>query len=173
MRVADRVWQVVKAAGVEVVFYVPGGGAAFLVDALGRSGLRCVSMLHEQGAGWAALAYGQLKGLGVVLATSGPGATNCLTPCAAAWVDSAPLLVISGQPNSDTLVTCPGMRTRGVQEVDIIPVVKPITKEAKQPMTGRDALVCLDHMIELAKDGRKGPVWLSVPLDVSAEVIDE
>src|SRR3972149_12218057 len=100
-----------------------------LVDSLGKSGLQHISALHEQGAGFMALGYAQQrKGLGVCLVTSGPGATNALTPCAAAWMDSIPVLFVSGQAKSTPLIGDSGLRVRGVQEVDIISMVRPITK---------------------------------------------
>lgn len=164
MLTADAVWDIVGKY-CDTVFFVPGGQAAFLVDALGRSGLRRVSCLHEQGAGYAALGYAMATGkLGVCLTTSGPGATNAITPCAAAWMDSVPVLFISGQAN---LHPDERLRVRGVQSVDIIPVVKPITKGAfrLQPglsaLTADLALMCMSH--------RPGPCWLDVPLAVQAE----
>ena len=85
MKTSDAIFDILKGY-VDVVFFVPGGGAMHLVDSLGKSGLRHISALHEQGAGFMALGYAQQrKGLGVCLVTSGPGATNALTPCAAAW----------------------------------------------------------------------------------------
>ena len=149
---------------------VPGGGAAHLVDSLGKSCIRYVPCLHEQGAGYAAVAYAQYRnGLGVCLVTSGPGATNAVTPCAAAWMDSVPVLFISGQALSSTLVGETGLRTRGVQEVDIMPVVEPITKMVRRPISGERAVMLLRTMIDIALQGRPGPVWLDLCLDTQAE----
>src|SRR5512139_507514 len=120
MRAADAIFDILKDY-VDTVFFVPGGQAAFLVDALGRSGLRAVSMLHEQGAAFAACGYAQARGgLGVCLTTSGPGAVNALAGCAAAWMDSIPVLFISGQANLHDDVN---LRVRGVQSVDITNMV--------------------------------------------------
>ena len=96
MRVADAIFERLKQE-VDTVFYLPGGGSGPLVDALGASGLRAVCCLHEQGCGYAAVGYAQYHGFGVCLVTSGPGISNCATPIAAAWVDSVPILVVSGQ----------------------------------------------------------------------------
>ena len=164
MRIVDKIFQRLKSE-VSCVYVVPGGGAMFLVDALGRSGMRYVATIHEQGAGYAALSHGLLGSLGVCLVTAGPGATNALTPCAAAWMDSIPVLFISGQPKSTTLIGHSGLRTRGVQEVDIVSMAKPITKLADQP-SAADCVDVLEKMILLCSDGRAGPCWLSVPLDV-------
>ncbi len=166
-RLADAVWRRI-AGEVEHVFYLPGGGCGPLVDALGRSGLKAVSCLHEQGAGFAAVAYAQHRGFGVALGTSGPGAANLITPCLAAWVDSVPILFITGQVGADWLAL-PGMRCRGTQEAPTIEMVKPITKDCGMPMRGRDALAMLDLLIAVARDGRAGPVWLDVPMNVQAE----
>lgn len=140
----------------------------YLVDALGRSGLRHVSAVHEQGAGAMALGYAMASGkLGVVLTISGPGATNAITPCLSAWSDSVPVLFISGQARTE-LLKKPG-RTQGPQPADIIRMVKPITKMAYQPETSAiDCMMALDRMITECTTGRRGPCWLSVPLNLQA-----
>lgn len=168
-KTSDAIFDILRGY-VDTVFFVPGGGAMHLVDSLGRSGLRHISMLHEQGAAVAACGYAQARnGLGVCLVTSGPGATNAITGCAAAWMDSLPVLFISGQsilnPNED-------LRVRGVQMVDIIKIVKPITKYAIQLLP---ILTWNKEWIESLSgyclSGRPGPCWLDVPLDVQAEEI--
>ena len=115
-----------------------------------------------------ALGYAMASGkLGVCLTISGPGATNAITPCLAAWNDSVPVLFISGQARTETLGGGDKLRTHGLQPCDIIPMVKHITKLAYQPMTsGHDCLMALDKMIEACLSGRRGPCWLSIPLDV-------
>ncbi len=140
----------------------------FLIDALGRSNLRRVAAIHEAGAGAMALGYAMRTGrLGVCLVTSGPGATNAITPCLAAWTDSVPVLFISGQPRTQTLVGNSGLRSRGVQEAPIVEMVKPITKQAYQPETSaHDCMMALENMIRQCQSGRYGPCWLSIPQDV-------
>ena len=146
---------------------VPGGGAMFLVDALGRAEVRPVSAIHEQGAGAMAMGYAMASGgLGVCLVTSGPGATNALTPCYAVWSDSIPVLFISGQSRTETLKEGPGLRTHGLQNVDIIPMVRGITKYADEPMTPLDAIISIQVAIGYCLSGRYGPAWLSVPQDI-------
>jgi acetolactate synthase-1/2/3 large subunit len=167
MRCSDAIWEIVSEY-CDTVFFVPGGQAAFLVDSLGQSGLKHISMLHEQGAGFAACGYAQATGkLGVCLTTSGPGATNAITPCWAAWADSIPVLFISGQanlnPNED-------LRVRGVQSVDIISIVKPITKWAHQ-VRPNEIIASMTTVIVDAFQGRHGPCWLDIPLSVQAEEI--
>jgi acetolactate synthase-1/2/3 large subunit len=170
MKTSDAIFAIL-AKYVDTVFFVPGGGAMHLVDSLGRSGLKHISMLHEQGVAFAAVGYAQYrKSLGVCLVTSGPGSTNAITGCAAAWMDSAPVLFISGQANSKTLISDTGLRVRGVQEVDIIPIVKPITKWAVRPLAGQ-TVPLLKRMIEICLDGRRGPTWIDLCLDIQAEEI--
>jgi acetolactate synthase-1/2/3 large subunit len=174
MKVADIVWKVIKEY-TDTVFYLPGGGCMWLVDSLGKSGLNYVSCLHEQGAGFAALGYAQMKrGLGVALVTSGPGSTNIITPVAAAWMDSIPFLVISGQAPTYALVGDTGLRSRGSQEIDIVSIIKPITKDAFilkiKYMTER----FLNEMITKCLSERQGPCWLDIPLDVQVgEICDQ
>jgi acetolactate synthase-1/2/3 large subunit len=165
MNVSDEIWARLKSE-VGVVFFLPGGGCAYLVDALGRSGIKYVSCLHEAGAGFAAVGYAQHHGFGVCLTTSGPGATNAITPCLAAWMDSVPVLFISGQVQTKWLMMA-GMRSRGTQEADIISIVKPITKRAfRASALGKDLSHIIDRMIFEAKNGRPGPVWLDVEMNI-------
>src|SRR5512139_3465080 len=153
MRTADAIFDILSKY-VDTVFFVPGGQAAFLVDALGRSKLTPISALHEQGAGFMACGYAQFRGgLGVCLTTSGPGATNAITPCAAAWMDSIPVLFISGQANTWSLIGDTGLRVRGVQEVDIVPVVAPVTKIATRPTNGKAAIGSARSMATVCLDG--------------------
>lgn len=169
MRVADAIMHRLGRE-VDTIFYLPGGGSGAMVDALGRTVLHAVCCLHEQGAGFAAVGYAMTNGLGVCLTTTGPGATNAITPCLAAWMDSVPVIFISGQVMRKWLAM-PGMRFRGVQEAPIIDIVKPITKDRCQPITGKFALRRLDELIDIAKSGRAGPVWLDVPMDVQVEYV--
>ena len=169
MRCADAIMKVLSEH-VDTVFYLPGGGCGPLVDALGLSSLKAVCALHEQGAGYAAVGYAMLHGLGVCLTTSGPGATNAITPCLAAWVDSVPVVFISGQVMR-RWAAFSGMRSRGVQEAPIEAVVKPITKQVHRASYGQGAVNTLIAMIDYAKAGRPGPVWLDIPQDVQSEEV--
>lgn len=164
MNVSEAIFNRLKQE-TDTVYVVPGGGAMYLVDALGRSGLRYVAAIHEQGAGLMAVGHAMVKGFGVCLVTSGPGASNAVTACLAAWTDSIPVLFISGQARSDTLAPA-GMRSKGVQEADIISMVEPITKYAKEPIDPIDCIAALKISIYQCKSGRPGPCWLSVPQDV-------
>ncbi len=166
MRLADSIFARLKQE-TDTVYFVSGGGAMYLVDALGRSGMNAVATIHEQGAGYMAIGHAMLTNkLAVCLVTSGPGSTNILSAVAAAWMDSIPVLFISGQAKTETLIGNTGLRTRGVQEIDIIRVVKPITINAYQPTNTEDCIEALEAMIHDSVFGRPGPCWLAVPLDV-------
>ena len=173
-KLCDYIWKYIAQQGVKHVFMVPGGGCMHLVDSLGQSDIEYVNCLHEQAAGMAAEAYAQFNGLGVCLVTTGPGGTNAITACASAWCNSMPVLFISGQVNTHQMKT-PEQRFNGNQELDIISMVKPITKIAAT-LDWYDMImtwdwfrkVIISSAVELAQQPRQGPVWLDIPLDVQA-----
>ena len=174
MRLADYVMQRVAAAGVKHVFMLPGGGAMHLNDALaGCEDLDFVCNLHEQASAIAAEAYARVSnGLGVAMVTSGPGATNALTGVAAAWLDSTPVLFLSGQVKRADLKGDSGLRMLGVQEIDVVSMVRGITKYAVTITDPATIRFHLEKALHLARDGRSGPVWIDIPLDVQAAQID-
>ena len=174
VRVADYVFAFVAAQGVSTVFMVPGGGAMFLVDAVGTAqGIEFVPNHHEQASAIAAEAYARINGhLGVALVTTGPGATNAITAVAGAWIESVPMLMLSGQVKRADLKGDTGVRQRGPQEVDIVSLVTPITKYAVTVMEAADIRFHLEQAVSLATTGRRGPVWLDIPLDIQASMID-
>jgi acetolactate synthase-1/2/3 large subunit len=174
MKLSDYVFEAIADAGVRHVFFLPGGGAMHLVDSLGRCrGLEPILMLHEQAAAIAAEAYSRVTGnLGAVLVTTGPGGTNALTGVAGAWIESTPMLVVSGQVKRADLMGDRGVRQFGAQEVDITRVAAPITKAAVQLVDPSRARPTVEALLHAARDGRPGPVWLDVPLDVQAAQID-
>jgi acetolactate synthase-1/2/3 large subunit len=175
MKLSDYVIDRVAQCGVRHVFMLPGGGCMHLVDSLGRSGrLQFVCNLHEQASAIAADAYGQYtNNLGVALVTTGPGSTNTLTGVAAAWLDSTPCLFISGQVKCADLCTGRGVRQMGFQEINIVDIVRPVTKYAATVTDPRSIRRHFEKAIYLAQHGRPGPVWLDIPLDVQAAQIDE
>lgn len=170
--VAEQIFSQLKRSGVTHVFYVPGGGAMYLVDALGRSGITPISCLHEQGAAYAAVGYAEATGgLGVCLTTAGPGVTNALSGCACAWLESAPVLFISGQaPIANLSGNNNGVRSSGVQEVPTVEIVSPIVKRARMLREGDDPCSVIDSLQQLALSSRPGPVWLDVPLNVQSSL---
>jgi acetolactate synthase-1/2/3 large subunit len=173
LRVADFVLDFV-ANHTGAVFFVPGGGSMYLVDALARNGsLEFVPNHHEQASAIAAEAYARVTGgLGVALVTTGPGGTNAITGVAGAWLESVPVLMLSGQVKRADLVGDSGLRQRGPQEVDIISLVTPITKYAVTVMDPHEIRFHLEKALHAATSGRRGPVWIDIPLDVQASMID-
>jgi acetolactate synthase-1/2/3 large subunit len=174
MKLSDYVMRFVADAGVKHVFMLPGGGAMHLNDSLRRAdGLQFVCNLHEQASAIAAEAYCRVTGnLGVAMVTTGPGGTNAVTGVACAWLDSTPCLFISGQVKRSDLIGSSGLRQLGVQEIDIVSIVKPITKYAATVMDPNDIRRHLEQALYLAKAGRPGPVWIDIPLDVQSAEID-
>jgi len=173
-RVADYIFDVLAAEGVRQVFLLPGGGAMHLVDAAGQHpDIEYIAHHHEQAAGIAAEANGRVnENIGVALVTTGPGATNVVTPVAGAWIESTPLLVLSGQVKRADLLRGRPLRQMGVQEVDIVSVVEPITKYAVTLEDPAAVRYHLEKALYLARTGRKGPVWLDIPLDVQAASVN-
>ena len=161
--------------GIRDIFLLPGGGAMYLDDAIAcESRLHPVPCHHEQACGIAAEAYGRVHptGFGVAVVTTGPGATNILTPVAGAWIESLPFMIISGQVKRPDAINGRPIRQGGVQEVDIVSIVKPITKYAVTIESPADVRKCLEEALWHMKNGRPGPVWIDVPLDVQAAPVD-
>ena len=175
MKLSDYIAHFVAKQGVNHVFMLPGGGSMHLVDSFGRNpDLTYIACLHEQACGFAAEAYAECRNqLGVALLTSGPGATNGVTPVATAWIESSGCLFISGQAKRDDMIGTKGVRSMGHQEVDIISVVRPITKYAVTILDPQSIRYHLEKAVYLATHGRPGPVWVEVPLDVQSSLIDE
>ena len=173
MRVADYIFAYLKGHGVDHVFMLSGGGIMYLVDALGRSNIKYVCCHHEQAASIAAQAYGMYDdSLGVCLVTTGPGGTNALTGTGAAYMDSTPVLFISGQVKRSDFASLRKVRQFGAQENDIVSMAKPVTKYAVTVMYPEDVAYELEKCVYEATHGRKGPVWLDIPLDIQSAEID-
>lgn len=174
MRVADYIFSALADLGVRQVFAVSGGGAMHLVDAVGRNPrLEYVATHHEQSAAMSAEAYARVAGHpGVALVTSGPGGTNALTGVCGAWIDSIPTVYVSGQVTCNTLLEGTGLRQFGIQESDIVTLVKSVTKYAVTVREASRIRYEVEKAIYLATTGRPGPVWLDVPLDVQSQMVD-
>jgi acetolactate synthase-1/2/3 large subunit len=176
VNVSDYIIESLANQGVKDIFLLPGGGCMYLVDAVARSSkIEPHPMLHEQSVGIAAEAYAQYaNSLGVALVTTGPGATNAITPCAAAWTDSTPVIFISGQVKTQDLSENYGVRQLGFQEIPITKIVEAITKKAIRVGSVKEVPGALYEVICAAQSGRPGPVWLDVPLDIQAsEILEE
>ncbi|MGA9932841.1 MAG: thiamine pyrophosphate-binding protein [Terriglobales bacterium] len=179
MRLAEYVMSFVAQQGVKHVFLLTGGGAMHLNDALARCGdLNFVCNHHEQACAIAAESYSKAtNNLGVALVTTGPGGTNAITGVVGGWLDSTPMLILSGQvKRSDRMYrsdgTPLGVRQRGSQEVDIVSLVKPITKYAVTIDDPHSIRYHLEKAVHLARSGRPGPVWIDIPIDVQASPIE-
>ena len=177
MRVADYIWKFLADKGVCHVFLVTGGGAMHLNDALGREArIKYVCNLHEQACAMAAEGYARQSGMpGVINVTTGPGGTNALTGVMGAWLDSVPMIIISGQIKRATMITaCPQLKLRqlGDQEYNIVDAVRPMTKMAKTVMSVEEVPEVMTEAWELCQSGRPGPVWIDVPLDIQAAEMD-
>ena len=180
MKLSDYVLRFVADQGVKHVFLVTGGGAMHLNHSLAcETAIEPVCNSHEQASAMGAEAYAKATNhLGVCMVTTGPGGTNAITGVAGAWLDSTPLLVISGQVKRPDRMFAKdgrplGMRQLGVQEVDIVSIVKPITKYAVTVLDPNDIRYHLEKAVYLAFHGRPGPVWIDIPLDVQASPISE
>jgi acetolactate synthase-1/2/3 large subunit len=177
MRVSDYILQYLKDNyAVDTIFTVSGGGCIFLIDSLNNvEGLKYIATHHEQAAAIAAEGYARMKeGLGACIVTSGPGATNAITGVMGAWVDSIPMIVLSGQVNKEMTTQYTGLNLRqlGDQELNIIECVKSITKYAVQVNEPSQIKYHLEKACKLATTGRPGPVWIDLPLNVQSANID-
>ena len=180
MKLSDYVVRFVAEQGVKHVFLVTGGGAMHLNHSLGcETAIEPVCNSHEQASAICAEGYAKATNhLGVCMVTTGPGGTNAVTGVAGAWLDSTPMLIVSGQvKRPDRMFDKDGrplgMRQLGVQEVDIVSIVRPITKYAFTVLDPNDIRYHLEKAVYLAFHGRPGPVWIDIPLDVQASPISE
>lgn len=176
-KVSDYIASFLANNGISTVFAVTGGGAMHLNDSLSfEPGLRCVFVHHEQSASMAAEGYARItERPAVVNVTAGPGVINALNGVFGAFTDSIPMIIISGQVKRETLLALnpvPGLRQLGDQEVDVIRMVSGITKYAALVSDPQSVRCELEKALYLASAGRKGPVWLDIPIDVQASKID-
>ncbi len=164
----DAILRSLEAEGVEVMFGIPGGAIMPTYDAMARgTTVRHVLARHEQGAGHMAQGYARASGrVGVAIATSGPGATNLVTPIADAWMDSTPLVCITGQVRSSLI------GTDGFQECDITGITMPIVKHSWLVQEAREIPAVLKAAFHVARTGRCGPVLVDVPRDLQESTID-
>lgn len=176
IRVADYIANFLTENGITDIFTVTGGGAMHLNDAFGHHpDLHCIYNHHEQACAIAAEAYARLTGkIAAICVTSGPGGTNALTGVMGGWVDSIPMLVISGQVKFSTTINSTEVRLRqlGDQEFNITDCVKCMTKYADMITEPLEIQYHLEKALFLATHGRPGPVWLDIPLNVQGETIE-
>ena len=170
--ISYKIFAYLSSLGVDRVFLVPGGGNMFLVDAAGvEPGIEFVPTHHEQAAVIAAEYYARRTGrLGVALVTTGPGSTNAITGISGAWLDSIPVLVLAGQVKTADYNFDQDLRQKGPQEIDLVSMVRNVTKFAKTCFHAETVLDDVKDAVKAALDGRPGPAVLEVPLDVQSRV---
>jgi acetolactate synthase-1/2/3 large subunit len=178
MRVADYIVERLAFLGTDTAFLVTGGGAMYLNDAIGaKDSLRKVYCHHEQGAAIAAEAYARVALKPALLnVTTGPGSINALNGVFGAYTDSIPMVVVSGQVKRETMRSfnpIPGLRQLGDQEVDIIEMVKPITKWSYLLKTADEIIQKIDEAFIESVSGKPGPTWLDVPVDLQGTVLPD
>ncbi len=175
IKVSDYIIEFIARQGVGHIFTVSGAGDLHLLDSIRRSrSIKYICNHHEQASAMAAFAYSRsTKNLGVCIVTTGPGATNAITGMIDCWVDSVPGLYISGQVQRQYMIGNLGIRQNGIQEINIIDMVKPVTKYAAIIEDPNKVRWFLEKAIYEAKNGRPGPSWLDIPMDVQAAFVDE
>ena len=171
---ADCIAMFIAEKNVTAVYQLSGGMIAFLIDAIGRLGqTKIVNTRHEQAAGFAAEGSARVtQKPGVAMGTSGPGATNLITPIASSYFDSIPVIYITGQVNQKELRINPNQRQNGFQELDICEMAKTITKKVYRPTTAKEAFRALEEGWLLAQDGRQGPVLIDIPINLQQEELE-
>jgi acetolactate synthase-1/2/3 large subunit len=167
MRAVDALMECLKAEGVDVVFGLPGGANLPTYDAFVTGGIRHILVRHEAGGGHAAEGYAKATGkVGVAFATSGPGATNLITPICDAMMDSVPCVFITGQVRTDLL------GTDGFQEADTIGITMPVVKHSFMIQHPQELPRAIHEAFHIARSGRPGPVLVDLPMDLSRAEID-
>lgn len=176
-RIADIIMETLVEQGITDCFAIVGGGAMHLDHALAlNDDIHKYFNHHEQACSMAAEAYARYSGrMAAVCVTSGPGATNAITGVMGAWQDSLPMIVLSGQVRYEISVEKSGLplRYRGMQEFEIIPSVKNMTKYSKMLTEPLEVKAEVQKAIKIAMDGRRGPVWLDIPLDIQNAIVEE
>ena len=176
MKVSDYIAKKLTESGITDVFMVTGGGAMHLDDGLGHEpGLHCIFNHHEQACAIAAECYARIHNkIAAVCVTTGPGGTNAITGVVGGWLDSIPMLILSGQVRYDTTArsTGLGIRAMGDQEFDIVKAVDCMTKYSEMVLDPMRIRFCLEKALYLAQSGRPGPCWLDIPLNVQGAYIE-
>jgi acetolactate synthase-1/2/3 large subunit len=177
-KVSDIVSQFFEQKEIRNVFLLSGGMMMHLLDSISKSrNIKYICNHHEQASAMAAEAYARITGnIGLCYATSGPGATNLITGIAGAWLDSSPVFFITGQSRTQLTIRgsgIPDLRMFGNFEVDIVSIVKPITKYAVVLDRPENVLFELEKAFYIAKEGRPGPVLIDFPLDIQGSMVDE
>jgi len=174
MKASDFIVEKILEAGTDKVFGYIGGMITHIADSLFQNkDIEMINSIHEQGAGFMAEGYARnTSKIGVAISTSGPGATNLLTPVASCYYDSTPALFITGQVNTDEYKFFPKIRQCGFQETNIVDMAKPVTKYAVMIKSVEDLRYELEKCLYLTQEGRKGPVLLDIPMNIQRADVD-
>ncbi len=174
MKVSDFVVKFFETKNFKYVFGVTGGGAMHLNDSFGSSKkIKFIMQHHEQAASMSAESYARTTGkIGLCNVTTGPGGTNAITGVVGAWIDSIPMIIISGQVARKDMINKTRTRQIGVQEINILDIIKPIVKYKAIINNENDILYELQKAYHLCKNGRPGPVWIDIPLDIQAKLLN-
>ena len=171
MNNSDFIAKFLIEKGYDTAFGVTGGGAMFLNEAFRKQKkINFIFTHHEQAAAMAAEAYYRIKKKPAILSvTSGPGGTNAMTGVIGSWIDSIPMVIISGQVETKDLIGNSRTRQIGIQEANILDLVNSITKYSKTLDVKSDIEYEIEKAVTISKEGRPGPVWLDIPLDVQSK----
>lgn len=176
IKVSNYVSQFLVDHGIDTAFTVTGGGAMHLNDAFGhQEGMHCVYNHHEQACAIAAESYARIHNkIAACVVTTGPGGTNAITGVVGGWLDSIPMLVISGQVRYDTTARWSGLgiRAMGDQEFEITKAIDCMTKYCEMVTDKNKIRYCLEKALRLSQQGRPGPCWLDIPLDIQGSYVD-
>ena len=176
IKVSNYISQFLVDHGIDTAFTVTGGGAMHLNDAFGhQEGMHCVYNHHEQACAIAAESYARIHNkIAACVVTTGPGGTNAITGVVGGWLDSIPMLVISGQVRYDTTARWSGLgiRAMGDQEFEITKAIDCMTKYCEMVTDKNRIRYCLEKALKLSQQGRPGPCWLDIPLDIQGSYID-
>lgn len=173
VKISDFVIDYLVALGIKDIFLISGGGCIHLIDSIGKNKkIKFICNHHEQASAIAAESYSRItEKISACLVTTGPGSTNALTGLIGAWLDSIPVIFISGQVKRETIADYAKLRQVGDQEINIIDMVKPVTKYAVTIFKVEEISYHLEKAAYLATHGRQGPVWINIPLDIQGAKI--
>ncbi len=175
VKVSDYIISFLVENGIKDVSLVSGGNLMHLLESIRITpGMNYICNHHEQASAMAAEGYSKMANdISFAMVTSGPGATNAITGAVGAWIDSNPMLVISGQSYESQTIKNSGLRQLGVQEINIIDMVRPVTKYAVMVRDPKKIKYHLEKALYLAKSGRPGPVWLDIPINIQSSIVEK
>ncbi len=175
IKISDYVIDYLISLGIKNIFLISGGGCIHLIDSIGKNKkIKFICNHHEQASAIAAESYSRVtEKISACLVTTGPGSTNALTGLIGAWLDSIPVIFISGQVKRETIADYSKLRQIGDQEINIIDMVKPVSKYAVTVFKEEEISYHLEKAVYLATHGRSGPVWINIPLDIQGAKIQK